>query len=53
MSDIHTETSFEVAATPAEAWKALVGLRTRGSGPDEWWLPGFECRAADSRQLAS
>jgi hypothetical protein len=41
-----TESTFEVSATRAEAWKALEGLRARTSGAGEWWLPGFECRAA-------
>ena len=47
MTDIRTETSFDVASTPAEAWKALEELRARAEAPDEWWLPGFECRAAE------
>ena len=47
MSDIRTETTFDVASTPAEAWKALEELRARAAGPDEWWLPGFECRGAE------
>jgi hypothetical protein len=47
MSDIRTETAFEVAATPAEAWKALEELRARTAEPGEWWLPGFECRGAE------
>jgi hypothetical protein len=47
MTDIRTETTFEVASTPAEAWKALEELRARTTEPGEWWLPGFECRAAE------
>jgi hypothetical protein len=47
MTDIRTEASFEVATPPGEAWKALEELRVRAAGPDEWWLPGFECRAAE------
>jgi hypothetical protein len=47
MTDIRTETTFEVASTPAEAWKALEELRARAAGPQEWWLPGFECRVAE------
>ncbi len=47
MTDIRTEKTFEVAATPAEAWKALESLRARAASPDEWWLPGFECRGAE------
>jgi hypothetical protein len=34
-----TESTFEVSATRAEAWKALEGLRARTSGAGEWWLP--------------
>src|SRR5437667_12278042 len=45
--EIRTDKTFETAATPAEAWKALEELRTRAAGPDEWWLPGFECRGAE------
>jgi hypothetical protein len=47
MSDITTETTFDVAASPAEAWKALEELRARTDEPTEWWLPGFECRGAE------
>lgn len=47
MTDISAETSFDVASTPAEAWKALEELRTRVAAQDEWWLPGFECRAGE------
>ena len=47
MSDLSTESTFEVPATPAEAWKALEELRGRAGGPDEWWLPGFDSRAAE------
>ena len=46
MTDIRTETTFDVTSTPAEAWKALEALRARTTEPDEWWLPGFECRGA-------
>jgi len=47
MSDIRTETTFVVDATPAEAWKALEELRARTTEPGEWWLPGFECRGSE------
>jgi hypothetical protein len=47
MTDLQTERTFDVTATPAEAWKALEELRARASGPDEWWVPGFECRGAE------
>jgi len=43
----HAESTFEVSASRAEAWKALEGLRVRTEGAGEWWLPGFECRAAE------
>ena len=45
--DIRTETAFDVTASPAEAWKALEALRARTGDPDEWWVPGFECRGAE------
>ena len=47
MTESRTESTFEVSATRAEAWKALEGLRSRASAAGEWWLPGFECRAAE------
>ena len=47
MSEISTDSTFDVPSTPAEAWKALEELRARAGSPDEWWLPGFECRAAE------
>lgn len=47
MTDIRTDKSFEVPATPPEAWKALEGVRAKASGLDEWWLPGFACRGAE------
>jgi hypothetical protein len=47
MSDIQTESSFEIAPGPEEAWKALIGLRAHGRGPDEWWIPGLECRGEE------
>ena len=47
MKDFRSEKTFEVASTPAEAWKALEELRARATGPAEWWLPGFECRGAE------
>jgi len=47
VSSIEIASSFEIEAGPAEAWKALVALRSRGRGPDEWWIPGFEARAAE------
>lgn len=40
------ETSFEVLATPGEAWRALaegqVGRVDTTAEPRRWWLPGFE-----------
>lgn len=47
MSEIDAGSSFTVAAEPAEAWNALVGLRTDGDGPDQWWIPGLECRGLE------
>lgn len=47
MSEIEIEREFDVAAGPTEAWKALVALRSQARGPDEWWIPGFECRGAE------
>ena len=47
MTDIRTDMTFEVAATPAAAWKALEELRARTTEPGEWWLPGFESRGAE------
>ena len=47
MSELRTEKTFDVTATAAEGWKALEGLRARAAAPDEWWLPGFECRGAE------
>jgi len=47
VSEIRTETTFDVASSPAEAWKALEELRTQATGPDEWWLPGFESRCVE------
>jgi hypothetical protein len=47
MTDTTTETTFDVGSTPEEAWKALEQLRSRATGPGEWWLPGFECRGAE------
>jgi len=43
----HAESTFEVSASRSEAWQALEGLRGRAKGAAEWWLPGFECRAAE------
>jgi PDZ domain len=45
--DLSLESTFEVDASPAEAWKALEELRARTTDPGEWWLPGFECRGAE------
>jgi hypothetical protein len=45
--DLTVESTFEVDASPAEAWKALEELRARATEPDQWWLPGFECRATE------
>jgi hypothetical protein len=40
------ETTFEVRATPEQAWKVLDDAqagRVDGTGePRRWWLPGFE-----------
>jgi hypothetical protein len=47
VNELSTETTFEVASPPADAWKRLEELRVRASAPGEWWLPGFECRAAE------
>lgn len=47
MTGTETETTFEVASTPAEAWKALEELRARATEPGQWWLPGFECRGEE------
>jgi hypothetical protein len=47
MTDITTETTFDVAASPGDAWKALEELRARTTKPGEWWLPGFDCRVAE------
>lgn len=47
MSDITAEATFEVAATPLEAWKALEQLRVRAAEPGQWWLPGFVSRGAE------
>jgi len=47
MTDTRTETTFEISATSAEAWKALEGLRMRAGEPGEWWIPGFDCRGAE------
>ena len=47
MTEIRAEKTFDVAAAPGEAWKALEELRVRAAGPQEWWLPGFECRAGE------
>jgi hypothetical protein len=47
VTEIRTDATFDVSSTPAEAWKALEQLRVRAAGSDEWWLPGFECRAAE------
>jgi len=47
VTEIKTESTFEVALDPATAWKALVELRADAKGPDEWWIPGLECRASE------
>jgi hypothetical protein len=47
MTEIKAEKAFDVPSAPAEAWTAIEQLRARSKGPDEWWLPGFECRAAE------
>jgi hypothetical protein len=47
MTEITAETTFEVASSPAEAWKALEELRVRTDDAGQWWLPGFECRGAE------
>jgi hypothetical protein len=47
MTRTEPEASFDIAAGPEQAWAALESLRTRASGPGEWWLPGFEARGAE------
>ena len=47
MTETRTEKTFDVDASPAEAWKALEELRARTTSADEWWLPGFECRGRE------
>ena len=49
-SDVVTETSFELATSPAQAWRALEEVSLQHTGPDrpdEWWLPGWECAATE------
>jgi hypothetical protein len=45
------ETTFEITATPAQAWKALeevaIGRADPEHDPREWWIPGFESRAIE------
>lgn len=45
------EHTFEIASTPAHAWKALeevsIGRAATDASPREWWLPGFESRAVE------
>jgi hypothetical protein len=47
VTEISADATFDVAATPAEAWKSLEELRARTTDAGEWWLPGFECRGAE------
>jgi hypothetical protein len=47
VTEIRTETTFDITSTPGEAWKALEELRVKTTGPGEWWLPGFECRGEE------
>jgi hypothetical protein len=47
MTETRAETTFEVAASPAQGWKALEELRARTREAGEWWLPGFDCRGAE------
>ena len=46
-SETRAEATFDIGSTPEDAWKALEQLRARTAEPNEWWLPGFECRAAE------
>lgn len=47
------EKAFEVGGTPAAAWEKLVGLTAaRNLGPNDWWVPGFECRATEVTAVA-
>jgi hypothetical protein len=46
-------TSFEVTATPAEAWKALDALQHDHERPaGRWWLPGFEGTGTEVEAVA-
>jgi hypothetical protein len=50
VSEIRCESTFEVDLTPAQAWRALEEVRVQrvdADKQDEWWLPGFECRAVE------
>ncbi len=50
MSDeeILVETTFEVDISPEQAWRRLQQLTAEHDvAGDEWWLPGFECRAIE------
>jgi hypothetical protein len=44
-------TTFEVSATPAEAWKALEQLRDENvadpATSGQWWLPAYECTGTE------
>jgi hypothetical protein len=50
VSDITCSSTFEIQATPDEAWRALEEIRVQRADPsknDEWWFPGFECRTVE------
>lgn len=48
--DIRCEATFDIDATPEEAWRALEEIRVGRADPDrpdEWWFPGFQSRAVE------
>jgi hypothetical protein len=50
VNDITCSSTFEIPATPSDAWRALEEIRVERADPskgDEWWFPGFECRAVE------
>lgn len=47
-NEIAVEKTFEVEATPDQAWEKLTRLTAEHDpGPGTWWLPGFQCRATE------
>ena len=54
-SDVVTEATYELSATPEQAWRALEEvsiLHGQPDGPENWWLPGFESVATEiSREV--